>query len=112
VEGPPSPPAPAMWTWLSISPGTTDRPSASTTSIFLSTIAFIFVQQDRETEAARHPRIETAIKELESAIDYLEKSPDEFGGYKAQAIAGSKEAVLSLKQALNYRAKVDNMKKK
>jgi hypothetical protein len=79
--------------------------------IFLSTTAFVLVQQDRKTEAAKHPRIETAIKELESAIDYMEKAPDDFGGFKAQAITDSKKAVISLKRALNYRAKEDNMKK-
>jgi hypothetical protein len=79
--------------------------------VFLTTTAFVFVQQNKRTEAARHPRIETAIKELESAIDYMEKAPDDFGGYKAQAITDSKKAVASLKQALNFRAKVDNAKK-
>ncbi|MGC1391059.1 MAG: hypothetical protein WA816_08460 [Bacteroidales bacterium] len=80
--------------------------------VFLGTTAFVFEQQNKKTEAAKHPRIENAIRELESAIDYLEKAPDDFGGYKAQAIADSKKAVLSLKQALNYRVKVDNMKKR
>lgn len=78
--------------------------------VFLTTTAFIYVQQNRHTETAKHPRIENAIRELESAIDYLEKAPDDFGGYKAQAIADSKKAVTSLKHALNYRAKVDNTK--
>lgn len=80
--------------------------------MFLSTTAFVYVQQNKRTEAAKHPRVENAIKELEGAIDYLEKAPDDFGGYKAQAIADSKRAVISLKQALNYRAKVDNGKRK
>jgi hypothetical protein len=40
----------------------------------------------------------------------MEKAPDDFGGYKAQAIADSRKAVASLKHALNYRAKVDNTK--
>jgi hypothetical protein len=80
--------------------------------VFLTTTAFIYVQQNRHTEASKHPRIETAIRELESAIDYLEKAPDDFGGYKTQAIVDSKKAVASLKQALNYRAKVDNVKRK
>jgi hypothetical protein len=80
--------------------------------LFLTTTAFVYVQQNRHTEAAKHPRVETAIKELESAIDYLEKAPDTFGGYKAQAIADSKRAVASLKLALSYRAKVDNAKRK
>jgi hypothetical protein len=79
--------------------------------IFLCTTGFVLVQENRKTEAARHPRIETAIKELESAIDYMEKAPEDFGGFKAQAIIDSKKAVLSLKRALNYRAKEDNLKK-
>jgi uncharacterized protein YxeA len=32
--------------------------------VFLTTTAFIYVQQNRHTEAAKHPRIETAIREL------------------------------------------------
>jgi hypothetical protein len=79
--------------------------------IFLGTTGFVLVQQNKRTEAAKHPRVENAIKELESAIDYLEKAPDDFGGFKAHAIADSKKAVVSLKRALNYRAKDDNMKK-
>jgi hypothetical protein len=79
--------------------------------IFLGTTGFVLVQQNKRTEAARHPRVENAIKELESAIDYLEKAPDDFGGFKAQAITDSRKAVVSLKRALNYRAKDDNMKK-
>ena len=80
--------------------------------VFLTASGFVYVQQNRRTEAAKHPRIENAIKELESAIDYMEKAPDDFGGFKAQAIKDSKKAVASLKQALNYRAKVDNGKVK
>jgi len=79
--------------------------------IFLGTTGFVLVQQNKRTEAARHPRVENAIKELESAIDYLEKAPDDFGGFKAQAITDSRKAVVSLKRALNYRTKDDNMKK-
>jgi len=80
--------------------------------VFISTTAFVVVQQNKRTEAAKHPRIENAIRELESAIDYMEKAPDNFGGHKAQAIADSKKAVSSLKLALQYRANVDNVKRK
>jgi hypothetical protein len=38
------------------------------------------------TEASNHPRIENAIIELENAIDLMEKAPNDFGGYKAQAL--------------------------
>jgi hypothetical protein len=79
--------------------------------VFISTTAFVYVQQNKKTEASLHPRIESAIKELESAIDYMEKAPHDFGGYKVQAIADSKKAVASLKLALQYRAKEDNKKK-
>ena len=80
--------------------------------IFLSTTAFVYFQQQNvKTEASEHPKIASAIKELESAIDYMEKAPHDFGGYKAQAVADSKKAVVSLKKALAYRAKADNTKK-
>jgi cell shape-determining protein MreC len=79
--------------------------------VFISTTAFVLIQQNVKTEASNHPKIENAIKELQSAVDYMEKAPHDFGGYKAQAIADSKKAIESLKLALKYRAKVDNAKK-
>ncbi len=78
---------------------------------FLTATAFIVPQQNAKSEASEHPRIEKAIKELESAIDYMEKAPHDFGGHKADALADSKKAVKSLKLALAYRAKEDNKKK-
>jgi hypothetical protein len=89
--------------------------------LFISGTAFVCFQQQKQpqqpkqnvkTEAVEHPKIASAIKELESAIDYLEKAPSDFGGNKAQAIADSKKAVVSLRKALEYRAKDDNAKKK
>jgi hypothetical protein len=77
--------------------------------VLISTTALI--AQNRRTEAAKHPRIENAIRELESAVDYMEKAPDDFGGFKAQAISDSKQAIKSLKHALDYRATVDHVKK-
>jgi hypothetical protein len=79
--------------------------------VFICATAFVSYQQNAKTEVSQHPRISTAIKELESAIDYMEKAPHDFGGYKAQAIADSKKAVVSLKKAMEYRAKEDNKKK-
>jgi len=86
--------------------------------LFISGTAFVCFQQPQQpkqtlkTEATEHPKIVSAIKELEGAIDYLEKAPSDFGGYKAQAIADSKKAIISLRKALEYRAKDDNAKKK
>ena len=62
-------------------------------------------------EKAEHPRIVKAIKELDSAIEYLEKAPHDFGGHKAEAIAASREAVKQLKLALAYRVKVEKAEK-
>ena len=59
-------------------------------------------------EAEEHPRIARAIHELEDAIKYLESAPHDFGGFKAQAIADSRAAVVSLRRALAYRARKDN----
>lgn len=79
--------------------------------MFMSATAFVGVQQNVKSEAVEHPRIVSAIKELQGAVDYMEKAPSDFGGFKAQAIADSKKAIESLKKALAYRAKVDNTKK-
>ncbi len=79
--------------------------------VFIGVTAFVGYTKNVQTEASQHPRIATAIKELENAIDYMEKAPHDFGGYKAQAIADSKKAVVSLKHALMYRAQADIKKK-
>jgi hypothetical protein len=78
---------------------------------FFTATAFVIPQQNVKTEANEHPRIEKAIHEMESAIDYMEKAPHDFGGHKADAIADTKKAIKSLRLALAYRAKVDNGKK-
>jgi hypothetical protein len=59
-------------------------------------------------EGREHPRIAKAIHELEEAIHYMEAAPHDFGGNKAQAIADSKAAVVSLRRALAYRAAKDH----
>jgi ABC-type microcin C transport system duplicated ATPase subunit YejF len=58
-------------------------------------------------EARMHPRIRKAIHELEDAIKYMEEAPHDFGGNKAQAIADSRAAVISLRKALAYRGEKD-----
>jgi ABC-type microcin C transport system duplicated ATPase subunit YejF len=58
-------------------------------------------------EARMHPRIRRAIHELEDAIKYMEEAPHDFGGNKAQAIADSRAAVISLRRALDYRGERD-----
>jgi hypothetical protein len=68
-------------------------------------------QQNVASEAAEHPRIAAAIRELEDAIQYMEKAPHDFGGHKAEALRASREAVQQLRKALAFRAKADNKKK-
>ena len=70
----------------------------------------LFAKETVATEASEHPRIELAIKNLEDAIDYMEKAPHNFGGHKADAIKSSKAALKDLRKALAYRAKQDNKK--
>jgi len=55
-------------------------------------------------EAAEHPRIAAAIREIEEAIRYMERAPHDFGGHKAEAIEQSRKAVNQLRLALAYRA--------
>ena len=58
-------------------------------------------------EAAEHPRIATAIRELEEALKYLQAAPHNFGGHKAAAIQASNNALAQLRLALAFRAAVD-----
>ncbi|MGA2506362.1 MAG: hypothetical protein ABSF80_02685 [Chitinispirillaceae bacterium] len=58
-------------------------------------------------EMSEHPRIEAAIKNLEDAIAYMEAAPHNFGGHKAAAIAASRKAIVQLRKAMAYRAKVE-----
>jgi hypothetical protein len=56
-------------------------------------------------ELQDHPRIATAIKDLEDAIAYMEAAPHDFGGHKAAAIAASHKAINQLRKAMAYRAR-------
>lgn len=59
-------------------------------------------------EMREHPRIATAIRQLEDAIAYMEQAPHDFGGHKAEAIEASKKAVKQLQKAIKYRAKKEH----
>ncbi len=59
------------------------------------------------SELADHPRIATAIRDLEDAIAYMEAAPHNFGGHKAAAIAASRKAIAQLEKAMAYRARRD-----
>ena len=67
----------------------------------------IATAQNVRSEAAQHPRIATAIRELEEAIRYMEAAPHDFGGHKAAAIRDSRAALGQLRATLAYRAKAD-----
>ena len=58
-------------------------------------------------EAAMHPRIVQAIRNLEDAIAYMEQAPDNFGGHKGAAIQASRAAVNELRASLAFRAGQD-----
>ena len=63
--------------------------------------------QNMRTEAAAHPRIVQAIRNLEDAIAYMETAPHDFGGHKAAAISASRAAIAELRASLAFRAGVD-----
>ncbi len=67
-------------------------------------------EETMREEGKEHPRIARAIHELEDAIKYMEAAPHDFGGHKAQALADSRAAVRTLREALAYRAAKDNRK--
>ena len=60
-------------------------------------------KREMKKERREHPRLVKAIRNLRSAIEYLEKAPHDFGGHRANAIAASKTAVAELQKALDYR---------
>jgi hypothetical protein len=64
-------------------------------------------EEPMREEAAEHPRIARAIRELEDAIHYMEAAPHDFGGHKAAAIEASRHAVMELRRALAFRARHD-----
>jgi len=66
--------------------------------------------QAMKTEEEKHPRIVAAIHNLHDALSYLQQAPDDFGGNKAQAIADTKQAIISLRKALYYRINADGMR--
>ena len=77
-------------------------------SVMLTTAACSFAAaQTVRTEAAEHPRLVAAIRELEGAIQYLEAAPHDFGGHKAAAIRDSRAALVQLRAAMAYRARMD-----
>jgi hypothetical protein len=76
-------------------------------ALLVSAPGFAATNQSIRSEAADHPRIVAAIRELEGAIEYMEKAPHDFGGHKAEALRASREAVQQLRKALAYRAKQD-----
>lgn len=63
-------------------------------------------------EAAEHPRIVAAIRELEEAVKYMEAAPHNFGGHKAASIQACRAAIAQLSQALKFRAAQDTKKGK
>ena len=68
--------------------------------------------ENLQQEKAAHPRIATAISQLEDAIAYMEAAPHDFGGHRADAIHACKEAEKQLHLALQYRAAQDTKKGK
>jgi uncharacterized membrane protein YccC len=77
----------------------------------LGTLAFAqvsFAQETAKKELREHPRIAAAIRELQGAIEYMERAPHDFGGHKARAIADSRKAIEQLRLAMQYRARQDN----
>jgi hypothetical protein len=63
--------------------------------------------QTVRTEEANHPRIAAAVRELEDAVRYMEAAPHDFGGHKVAAIRDSRAALVQLRAAMAYRARMD-----
>jgi len=59
-------------------------------------------------EAAAHPAIVREIREMEAIEVQLKSGPDNFGGYKLQALNQVHAAIHSLRRALFYRLHMDD----
>jgi hypothetical protein len=53
-------------------------------------------------ERREHPRLSRAIKDLQDAVDYMQKAPHDFGGHRAEAVEASQRAIEQLKRALEF----------
>jgi len=67
----------------------------------------IAAAQTVRSEEANHPRIAAAVRELEEAVRYMEAAPHDFGGHKVAAIRDSRAALVQLRAAMAYRARMD-----
>jgi hypothetical protein len=74
-------------------------------SLMLAAVPSWVGVQTVRAEEVFHPRIVTAIRELEEAIRYLEAAPHNFGGHKAAAIRDARAAIVQLRLALAYRGR-------
>ena len=84
------------------------RPKISGLALAMSVaISSSVFGQTVRTEAVNHPRIATAIHQMEDAIRYMEAAPHDFGGHKAAAIQATQAAIAELRQALAFRARQD-----
>jgi hypothetical protein len=72
-------------------------------AVSAATLARTSVAQTMGDEMREHPRIITAIREMEDAIRYMEAAPHDFGGFKARAIEDTRRAIDSLRMALHFR---------
>ena len=82
--------------------------TALSLGLVVSAITPSFAQETYKQELREHPRLVTAIRELEAAIAYMEKAPHDFGGHKAKAIADSRAAIVQLKEAIKFRVRQEN----
>ena len=74
---------------------------------FASAAPTVASAQTMRMEAAEHPRIVTAIREMEDAIRYMEAAPHDFGGHKEAAIRATRVAIAELRASLAFRARMD-----
>jgi hypothetical protein len=74
---------------------------------FAGLVPTIAGAQTVRTETMEHPRIATAIREMESAIRYMEAAPHDFGGHKEAAIGATRAALVELRAAMAFRARID-----
>ncbi|HTA83486.1 MAG TPA: hypothetical protein VK783_11145 [Bacteroidia bacterium] len=74
----------------------------------LITSAFSPIQEVFQPGIADHQRFETTIEKMQDIIDYMEKTPHDFGSHKEEAVKDTKQAIVSLKLVEAYHPLVDS----
>ncbi len=74
----------------------------------LNSPALAQAEPNPQQEWRAHPNLVRAVRSCEAALADLQRAPDDFGGYKGQAITDLRASIHSLRKAIFYRTHMDD----